>query len=171
MPFQRFSDKGKPEKRIDAAISVPAPNVNVVPSSEHQIVYVPVMNPWVSIGIVLGLTLSTFAALTTVVILYLRPVLMAAQRVVQQTEETAVDLEKAAEEMEKTALMFQEDVPLTLRDMQRASEEWELVGKQFNFLVGTVVSLLAIFKYTHWYKIKDVYIGGEKNSLFTCFLF
>ena len=36
--------------------------------------------------------------------------------------------------------MMQEDLPLTFQDMQRASKEFEILGKQLNYLAGVVVS-------------------------------
>jgi len=62
----------------------------------------------------------------------------------QSADEAAKDMQSAAKEMEKTALMFQQEMPLTMQDVQRASEEWELVGKQVNFVFGSVVSFLEI---------------------------
>ena len=70
----------------------------------------------------------------------MRPALRAAHDAALSADAAAKDMQVAAKEMEKTALMFQEDLPLTMQDVQRASEEWELVGKQVNFIVGSVVS-------------------------------
>ena len=60
------------------------------------------------------------------------------QRASEQAEETGRDLERAAEEMERTALLFQNDLPLTMREVQKASEEFELVGKQLNVVFNSV---------------------------------
>ncbi len=38
---------------------------------------------------------------------------------------------------------MQEDMPLTFQDMQRTSKEFEILGKQLNFLTGAVVSTRA----------------------------
>ena len=46
----------------------------------------------------------------------------------------------APQEMERTAKMMQEDMPLTFQDMQRTSKEFEILGKQLNYLAGVVVS-------------------------------
>jgi hypothetical protein len=43
------------------------------------------------------------------------------------------------QEMEKTAKLMQEDLPLTFQDMQRTSKEFEILGKQLNHLTGVVV--------------------------------
>jgi hypothetical protein len=116
----------------------------------------PVGPSWAAVAVVFGLTLTSLAALATTAVLYLKPLLQTMQRATEKSEKAAEEMEKAAKEMEKTALMFQEDIPLTMRDIQRASEEWELVGKQFNFLVGTVVrrllggSLMVVYLFRHF---------------------
>lgn len=46
----------------------------------------------------------------------------------------------ARQEMEKAARVMQEDMPLTFQDMQRTSKEFEILGKQLNYLTGVVVS-------------------------------
>lgn len=43
--------------------------------------------------------------------------------------------------MEKAARVMQEDMPLTFQDMQRTSKEFEILGKQLNYLTGVVVSV------------------------------
>lgn len=45
--------------------------------------------------------------------------------------------------MERTARMMQEDMPLTFQDMQRTSKEFEILGKQLNYMAGVVVSSAA----------------------------
>jgi hypothetical protein len=45
--------------------------------------------------------------------------------------------------MERTAKMMQEDMPLTFQDMQRTSKEFEILGKQLNYLAGVVVSTVG----------------------------
>ena len=78
--------------------------------------------------------------MVTVFILFVRPVLIAAQRAAETTEQAAKDMQITSDELEKTAIMFREDIPLTMQDLQRTAEEWELVGKQVNFVVASVVS-------------------------------
>lgn len=99
---------------------------------------------WLQVLLVFGLTLSTMATLATACIVYLRPALRSMHNAAQSADEAAKDMQSAAKEMEKTALMFQQEMPLTMQDVQRASEEWELVGKQVNFVFGSVVSFLEI---------------------------
>lgn len=41
--------------------------------------------------------------------------------------------------MEKTALLFQQEMPVTFQDVRKTSEEFELLGKQLNYLFGVVV--------------------------------
>lgn len=48
-------------------------------------------------------------------------------------------MKEAAEEMEKTALMMQVDIPVTMADIQEASHEFELLGKQLNYLAETLI--------------------------------
>jgi len=48
-------------------------------------------------------------------------------------------MKEAAEEMEKTALMMQVDIPVTMADIQEASQEFELLGKQLNYLAETLI--------------------------------
>jgi hypothetical protein len=43
-----------------------------------------------------------------------------------------------AQEMEKTALMMQSDMPATFKDMQTTSREFEVLGKQLNYLINTI---------------------------------
>jgi hypothetical protein len=97
----------------------------------------------VSLGssVVLSLLLASLAsvsALMAVLLVVMRPVLESVQRASDQAEETGRDLERAAEEMERTALLFQSDLPLTMREVQKASEEFELVGKQLNVVFNSV---------------------------------
>lgn len=97
----------------------------------------------VSLGssVVLSLLLASLAsvsALMVVLLVIMRPVLESVQRASDQAEETGRDLERAAEEMERTALLFQSDLPLTMREVQKASEEFELVGKQLNVVFNSV---------------------------------
>lgn len=95
--------------------------------------------PWIQIFVTTCLTISALASFLTAFIVYMRPALRAAQRAAERSEDAAKDMQVAAKEMEKTALMFQQDIPLTMQDMQRTAEEWELVGKQVNFIVTSVV--------------------------------
>jgi hypothetical protein len=64
--------------------------------------------------------------------------LLATQRAAEVSELAAKDMRRTSEEMDRTAAMFREDIPLTMQDVQRTAEEWELVGKQVNFLVASV---------------------------------
>jgi len=114
------------------------PVVAVNSSSDPPVVHHPQPLPWVSIFIVFGLTLSSISSMITVFILYMRPMLQATQRAAEVSELAAKDMRHTAEEMDKTAAMFREDIPLTMQDVQRTAEEWELVGKQVNFLVASV---------------------------------
>jgi hypothetical protein len=83
-------------------------------------------------------SLASVAALMSVLVIFMRPVLESVTRASEQAEETGRDLEKAAEEMERTALLFQSDLPLTMKEVQKASEEFELVGKQLNVVFNSV---------------------------------
>ena len=83
-------------------------------------------------------SLASVSALMAVLLMVMRPVLDSVQRASEQAEETGRDLERAAEEMERTALLFQNDLPLTMREVQKASEEFELVGKQLNVVFNSV---------------------------------
>ncbi|KAG7672703.1 hypothetical protein KSW81_001662 [Nannochloris sp. 'desiccata'] len=114
------------------------PVVAVNPNPPPPIVYHPQPLPWVSIFLVFGLTLSSICSMITVFILYMRPMLQATQRAAEVSELAAKDMRHTAEEMDKTAAMFRDDIPLTMQDVQRTAEEWELVGKQLNFLVASV---------------------------------
>ena len=97
----------------------------------------------------------------TAFILYMRPMLAATQRAAEVSELAAKDMRRTSEEMDKTASMLREDIPLTMQEVQRAAEEWELVGKQFNFLVASVVRFFfGEFIYTS-FTIKN----GEKIPL------
>ena len=89
-------------------------------------------------------SVTSVASMVTVLVLFLRPVLRSIEDAAQQAEITSKDLEKAAEEMERTALMFQNDLPLTMKEVQKASEEFELVGKQLNVIVSSVARPLTI---------------------------
>jgi hypothetical protein len=86
--------------------------------------------PWVPVLLVFGLTVSTVAAAVTVCVLYLRPALRAAERAADSTDAAARDGQRAALEVEKTSLLMQQELPVTLQEVQRAADEWELVGKQ-----------------------------------------
>lgn len=83
-------------------------------------------------------SLASVSALMAVLLVVMRPVLDSIQRASEQAEETGRDLEKAAEEMERTALLLQSDLPLTMKEVQKASEEFELVGKQLNVVFNSV---------------------------------
>lgn len=99
------------------------------------------------------MTLSTLFGAITTVLLYLRPTLQATQKAVEESEEAARNMQVAAKEMEKTALIFQQDLPVTMQEMQKAAEEWELVGKQVNFIVTSVVrpvEKLQVEKAAEW---------------------
>ena len=85
-----------------------------------------------------GLTVSSILGAVTAMILYVRPLLKAAEQAAESTDAAARDVQNAAIEMEKTAIMFQQDVPTTMRELQKASDEWELVGKQLNVAVTSV---------------------------------
>lgn len=100
--------------------------------------------PWVPVLVTVGLTVSTLASMVTAVILYMRPALKAMERAALSADEAAKDLEQASIEMERTALMFQQDLPLTMKEVQKASEEWELVGKQLNVVFGSVARPLSV---------------------------
>lgn len=94
--------------------------------------------PWVVVVVTVGITVSSIASAITAAILYLRPTLQAAEKAALSTDAAAQDMQTAAIEMEKTAIMFQQDVPITMQELQKASEEWELVGKQLNVAVTSV---------------------------------
>lgn len=100
--------------------------------------------PWVPVLVTVGLTVSSIASMVTAVIFYMRPALKAMEQAALSAEEAAKDLEQASIEMEKTALMFQQDLPLTMKEVQKASEEWELVGKQLNVVFGSVARPLSV---------------------------
>ncbi|KAI8105769.1 hypothetical protein M9434_000350 [Picochlorum sp. BPE23] len=100
--------------------------------------------PWVPVLVTVGLTVSSLASMVTAVIFYMRPALKAMEQAALSAEEAAKDLEQASIEMEKTALMFQQDLPLTMKEVQKASEEWELVGKQLNVVFGSVARPLSV---------------------------
>lgn len=94
-----------------------------------------------SSSVILSLFLASLAAassLVAVLLVVMRPVLDSVQRASEQAEETARDLERAANEMERTALLFQSELPLTMKEVQKASEEFELVGKQLNVAFNSV---------------------------------
>lgn len=91
-------------------------------------------------------SVTSVASMITVLVLFMRPALKAITHAAEQAEITSKDLEKAAEEMERTALMFQNDLPLTMKEVQKASEEFELVGKQLNVIVSSVARPLTIEK-------------------------
>eukprot|EP00890_Picochlorum_soloecismus_P004875 jgi/Picsp_1/5389/NSC_02749-R1_hypothetical protein CHLNCDRAFT_142294 [Chlorella variabilis] len=93
---------------------------------------------WVVVLVSAGLTVSSILGAVTAMILYVRPLLKAAERAAESTDAAAQDVQNAAIEMEKTAIMFQQDVPTTMRELQKASDEWELVGKQLNVAVTSV---------------------------------
>ena len=93
---------------------------------------------WVVVLASALLTVSSIVGAVTAIILYVRPLLKAAERAVESTDAAARDVQNAAIEMEKTAIMFQQDVPTTMRELQKASDEWELVGKQLNVAVTSV---------------------------------
>lgn len=109
--------------------------------------------PWIPVLITTGLTLSTLFGAITAFLLYLRPTLHATQKAAEESEEAARNMQVAAKEMEKTALLFQQDLPVTMQEMQKAAEEWELVGKQVNFIVTSVVrpvEKLQVDKAAEW---------------------
>jgi hypothetical protein len=109
--------------------------------------------PWIPVLITTGLTLSTLLGAITAFLLYLRPTLHATQKAAEESEEAARNMQVAAKEMEKTALLFQQDLPVTMQEMQKAAEEWELVGKQVNFIVTSVVrpvEKLQVEKAAEW---------------------
>ena len=93
---------------------------------------------WVVVLVSAGLTVSSILGAVTAMILYVRPLLKAAEQAAESTDAAARDVQNAAIEMEKTAIMFQQDVPTTMRELQKASDEWELVGKQLNVAVTSV---------------------------------
>ncbi|PRW56655.1 ankyrin repeat [Chlorella sorokiniana] len=95
--------------------------------------------PPLSVLVLVGATITTLAGSFIAFMLYLRPVLAAAERAASAAERAAQEMETAAQEMEKAAKMMQEDMPLTFQDMQRTSKEFEILGKQLNYLTGVVV--------------------------------
>ena len=116
-------------------LAVPTP-----PPSPPVIQYLPFPSPWILLSVIFGITVTSVATMVTVFILFVRPVLIAAQRAAETTEQAAKDMQITSDELEKTAIMIREDIPLTMQDLQRTAEEWELVGKQVNFVVASVVS-------------------------------
>lgn len=140
----------------------------------QPVVIKPVVGPssWMAVAMVTCLTLTTMCGGAIAFLIYLRPVIKAAQRAAEAAEAAAEEMETAAkvwwgtvegasvggqaplpdgrpaakesnhpqqlpftpptglpawlQAMEKTALMFQEDMPLTLSDMQRTAKEFEV---------------------------------------------
>lgn len=95
--------------------------------------------PWLPIAFVFLLTISSLAGTFIVTVIYLRPIIQAAERAAIAAEIAAKEMKEAAEEMEKTALMMQVDIPVTMLDIQEASQEFELLGKQLNYLAETLI--------------------------------
>jgi hypothetical protein len=93
---------------------------------------------WLSLGVVFCLTLATLASGYVVTVLYIRPMLSAAERAALAADQAAIEMETAAKEMQKAALLMQLEIPVTTSDMRKTSEEFELLGKQLNFLLGLV---------------------------------
>lgn len=133
----------------NATLTPPSPQTHPVvavnPTPPPPVVYHSQPLPWVSIFLVFGLTLTSITSMITAFILYMRPMLLATQKAAEVSELAAKDMRHTAEEMDRTAAMFREDIPLTMQDVQRAAEEWELVGKQVNFLVASVVRRNYLF--------------------------
>jgi hypothetical protein len=64
--------------------------------------------------------------------------------------------------MERTAKMMQEDMPLTFQDMQRTSKEFEILGKQLNYLAGVVVSArCCVCSLALWWGQAGQLLGGR----------
>lgn len=105
-------------------VGVPPPPPPPPPGSPPPPAAFPSLPP-LSVLVLVGATITTLAGSFIAFMLYLRPVLAAAERAAAAAERAASEMEAAAQEMEKAAKMMQEDMPLTFQDMQRTSKECE----------------------------------------------
>lgn len=105
-------------------VAVPPPPPPPPPGSPPPAAAFPSLPP-LSVLVLVGATITTLAGSFIAFMLYLRPVLAAAERAAAAAERAASEMEAAAQEMEKAAKMMQEDMPLTFQDMQRTSKECE----------------------------------------------
>ena len=60
------------------------------------------------------------------------------QRAAEAAEVASQQMEAAAKEMEKAAVVMSGDLPVTLLEMEKASKEFEILGRQLNRWVVAV---------------------------------
>ncbi|CAL8460708.1 g239 [Coccomyxa elongata] len=82
--------------------------------------------------------MMVLASSFTAFILYVRPVLQRAERAALACESAAQELEKASVEMDKAAEVINTDMPTTLNAVERASIEFEELGRNLNMLSGPI---------------------------------
>eukprot|EP00803_Ostreobium_quekettii_P007590 evm.model.scf_184.3 EVM.evm.TU.scf_184.3 scf_184:11426-16355(-) len=80
--------------------------------------------------------IAAVSGLLAAFIVCIRPILKSIDEACKATEEAAGQLEVAAEELEQAAIMFEEDLPPTLKALEQASREFEDLGQRLNMLSG-----------------------------------
>jgi len=78
--------------------------------------------------------IAAVSGLLAAFIVCVRPILKSIDEACKATEEAAGQLEVAAEELEQAAIMFEEDLPPTLKALEQASREFEDLGQSLNML-------------------------------------
>jgi hypothetical protein len=94
---------------------------------------------WTSIFVVVALTITSLAGGFVAAVLYLRPVLRAVEEASLNADKAAKEMELAGQEIQKTMLLVEADLPLTMQEVRKTAEEFEVLGKQLNYLLGAVV--------------------------------
>ncbi|GMH33514.1 hypothetical protein BSKO_01348 [Bryopsis sp. KO-2023] len=114
----------------------------VPPSSEYQ--HAAASQPrgsflgsWMFSMAIVGLTaIGALCSAATCFVLYIRPLLKSMEETCKATTEAAEKLEAASEELEKAAVMFQEELPPATQAVDDASREFVELGETLNALSG-----------------------------------
>ncbi|BDA41934.1 hypothetical protein COCOBI_02-7320 [Coccomyxa sp. Obi] len=97
-----------------------------------------VLGSWWAALLLVCTTMMVLASSFTAFILYVRPLLQRAERAALACESAAQELEKASLEMDKAAEVINTDMPTTLNAVERASIEFEELGRNLNMLSGPI---------------------------------
>lgn len=111
----------------------------IPPNSNNQPIVIKSQVGWSSILISSLFTVASVASAFTVGILYIRPILLSMDEATKNADKAAKEMDIAAQDIQKTMALIDQETPLTLQEIRKASEEFELLGKQLNYLLGVVV--------------------------------
>lgn len=81
-------------------------------------------------------TLTALAGAFTVFMVYMRPVLQRMEKAALATETASKAMERSAKEFEQTNLMFQEDCPSMIAEIEASAREYRELGQTLNLMTA-----------------------------------